>query len=189
MRSRRAALPADEQFAAAMAVMTRLAKLRVLEGARVVAGYRAVRGEVEIDAPLQLCIDRGSIVTLPRVAGDTLEFVVHDSDAPSRRGAFGIPEPLGGRTIAVSSHDVMLVPLVAFDETGSRLGQGGGFYDRALDPVRSRPFGERPALIGVAHSFQQVPSVLVEPWDVSLDAIVTEDGVVGVTPGAASPWV
>ena len=72
-----------------------------------------------------------------------------------------------------AQHDVVLVPLVAFDETGQRLGQGGGFYDRAIAAAGA----SRPLLIGVAHAFQQVRSVPVEAWDMPLDAVVTEERV------------
>ena len=88
-------------------------------------------------------------------------------------GSFGIDEPINGAPLPLSQHDVVLVPLVAFDETGQRLGQGGGFYDRAIAAAGA----SRPLLIGVAHAFQQVRSVPVEAWDMPLDAVVTEERV------------
>jgi len=185
MRARRAGLDEDDQAAASMAVLARIARLAVVRGARVVSGYRAVRGELDVDAVLFLLAEKGITVTTPRVRGEHLEFVVTSENTPVATGPFGISEPAGGEIVAVTSHDVMLIPLVAFDANGRRLGQGGGYYDRALGPVRGLQLGDRPALVGVAHSFQQVVEVPSESWDVPLDAVVTEEGVVDVTGGVA----
>ena len=183
MRARRAGLADDDQAAASMAVLARVARLVVVRGAAVVSGYRAVRGEVDIDAVLILLAERGATVTTPRVTGEHLDFVVTEEETPLAVGPFGIAEPAGGEIVAVDRHDVMLIPLVAFDQRGRRLGQGGGYYDRALGSVARLPIGDRPAFVGVAHSFQQISEVPSEPWDVPLDAIVTEEGVVEVTEG------
>ncbi|MYE07975.1 MAG: 5-formyltetrahydrofolate cyclo-ligase, partial [Acidimicrobiaceae bacterium] len=88
----------------------------------------------------------------------------------------GIPEPVDGELVAFADHDAVLVPLTAFDGRCHRLGQGGGFYDRAL---ASLPSGRhRPAAIGVAYSFQQVADVPQDRWDVPLDAVATDAGIV-----------
>jgi 5-formyltetrahydrofolate cyclo-ligase len=178
LRQRRADLPPDEQATASMAVMARLANLRVLRTAGTVAGYRAVRGEVDIDASLALLIDAGVRVTVPRVEGHAMAFVVWRPQDETVTGAFGITEPTGDDVVPFGDHDVVLVPLVAFDSAGRRLGQGGGFYDRAIGTA-----SERPTLIGIAHSFQQVADVPTESWDQSLDAVITEDHVHEFTPG------
>jgi 5-formyltetrahydrofolate cyclo-ligase len=185
LRARRAELDDDDQAAASMAVMGRLARIPVLRNAGVVAGYRAVRGEVDIDASLILLTERGAAVTVPRVAGEHLEFVRWTVDQQSTAGSFGIPEPSDGPTVVLSAHDVVLAPLVAFDSLGNRLGQGGGFYDRALAGYG----GTRPVVIGIAHSFQEVDLIPVEAWDVAIDAVVTEDGTVEFRPGALHPAI
>jgi 5-formyltetrahydrofolate cyclo-ligase len=186
MRSRRADLAEDDQAAAAMAVLARLAKLAVVRRAGVVAGYRAVRGEVDIGATLGFLAERGATITTPRVRGEHLEFVLTDETTPLVPGPFGILEPSEGELVAVRAHDLFLVPLVAFDSVGRRLGQGGGYYDRALASARDGQ-GAHPVLIGIAHAFQQVAEVPVEPWDVPLDAVVTEEGIIEVTAGTARP--
>ncbi|MEM9202226.1 MAG: 5-formyltetrahydrofolate cyclo-ligase [Actinomycetota bacterium] len=178
LRQRRAALSDDDQAAAAMAVMVRLAKLPVLQHARAIAGYRGIRGEVEIDGALILLMERGILVTVPRVDGTSMTFHRWDPDAEVIRGAFGIAEPAPGDEVAFGDHDVVLVPLVAFDGTGQRLGQGGGFYDRAIAGAH-----RRPTLIGVGHAFQRVETVPAEAWDQRLDAVVTEEAVHEFTPG------
>ncbi|MEM8708305.1 MAG: 5-formyltetrahydrofolate cyclo-ligase [Actinomycetota bacterium] len=179
LRERRAALDADDQAAASMAVMARLARLRVLERAELVAGYRGIRGEVDIDAALALLRERSTVVTVPRVEGDRMAFLPWFPEAATIAGSFGIDEPVEGDPVAFGRHDVVLVPLVAFDSMGQRLGQGGGFYDRAIASVGD----QRPLLVGIAHAFQQVDSVPVEPWDMPLDAVVTEEQVHEFRPG------
>ena len=75
------------------------------------------------------------------------------------------------------SLDLILVPLVAFDANGQRVGMGGGFYDRTLGKARINSTWKRPYLIGIAHELQRVPAIAVQPWDVQMDAVVTEAGV------------
>ena len=193
MRRRRAGLAADVLAAASAGAVARLRALPVMRAARLVAAYRAVRGEISLDG----LVDgpppgRGPIrYTLPRVRGQDLEMVVHRRDQAVEPGAFGIPEPVGGEVAALADHDVVLVPVVAFDADGYRVGQGKGFYDRALAPLgpgrpgpETEPGGgpERPGpvLIGVAHSFQQVDEVPRHRWDAALDAVVTESGLVEI---------
>ncbi len=91
---------------------------------------------------------------------------------------FGIPEPdtrhgaHRARRQATWTLDVILLPLVGFDDDGQRIGMGGGFYDRTL-AFTQRP-GPRPRLIGLAHDCQRVTRLPVAPWDVPLDAIVSD---------------
>ena len=172
MRDRRRSL-ADEPLAAAGAAVTqRLRSLPALRNAGLVAGYLAARGEVPLDDLFAagLACD----FTVPRVIGDDLEFVSSNPRGSLVTGAFGISEPASGDTAPLGDHDVVLVPLVAFDSRCQRLGQGRGFYDRALaalGPAKHRP---RPVAIGVAHWFQRVDNVPSHPWDVALDAVVTD---------------
>ena len=173
LRKRRAALSPKEQADVAVAVRTRLARIVGLERAQVVGGYRAIRGEVDLDAALTRLHDGGAMVTVPRVSGDRMDFLPWTSASDTVAGSFGIDEPVNGKPLQLFQHDVVFVPLVAFDETGQRLGQGGGFYDRAIADAGPT----RPLLIGVAHAFQQVRSVPVEAWDMPLDAVVTEERV------------
>ena len=179
LREQRAALDAERQASAAAAVMANLAHIGLLQTAETVAGYRAVRGEVNIDKVLLQLIDTGSIVTVPRVVNDDLEFVEWRPETPTRKGAFGIPEPVGSQVLELAHHDVVLAPLVAFDHTGQRLGQGKGFYDRVL----ARLGDKCPVIIGIAYTFQEVEQIPTEPWDIPLDAVVTDSKVVEFRPG------
>lgn len=176
MRARRAGLSPEAAAGAGAAVARRLESIPAVAGARRVAAYRAVRGEVPLDELLDGA--RRQVLTLPRVARGDLEFVAWCEDQSFAPGSFGIPEPVDGEIVALVDHDAVLVPLVAFDASCHRLGQGGGFYDRALAALASDPGKARPATIGIAHWFQQVDEIPLEPWDMALDAVVTDRGVI-----------
>ena len=180
VREQRAALDAERQASAAAAVMANLTDMELLQTAETVAGYRAVRGEVSIDEVLLQLIDRGCTVTVPRVVNDDLEFAEWLPDQRSKPGAFGIPEPVGAQVLDLTFHDVVLAPLVAFDHTGRRLGQGRGFYDRSLAGLGD----DGPLIIGIAYTFQEVEQIPSEPWDIPLDAVVTDTKVTVFRPGA-----
>ena len=182
MRARRAALAPGDLAEASAALVMRLESLPVIARASRVAVYRAVRGEIGLDALFDG--ERRAAFTLPRVSGPDLEFVARAEGWQLAPGAFGIPEPVEGETVPLADHDVVLVPLVAFDATCHRVGQGGGFYDRALASLASPTSpasagaGSGPVAVGVAHWFQQVDRVPREPWDVPLDAVVTDRSVI-----------
>lgn len=94
-----------------------------------------------------------------------------------RRGRFGVLEPPAGAVVRPQAGDVVVVPGVAFDRDGGRLGRGRGYYDRAF-PVGAE---EAPRLVGFAYSVQLVERVPCDSRDRRMDAIVTEDGVHRVT--------
>ena len=84
--------------------------------------------------------------------------------------------------------DLVLAPLVAFDRTGTRLGMGGGFYDRAFAFLRDPAYrGHRPVLLGLGYEFQQTAELVRQAWDVPLEAAVTEAALheFSVPPGSS----
>jgi len=146
---------------------------------RTLAGYLGIRGEIDITAVLEPHAAAGVRIALPIL--DThrpghMHFRHWHPGTRLCRNGFGIPEPC--RTaprIWRRELDVVLLPLVAFDATGQRLGMGGGYYDRYF-ACRRRGAANRPRLIGIAHAFQQVSRLDAQPWDVPLDAVITERG-------------
>ena len=173
LRTQRRALGTQLQAQASAAVCSSLVGLEDLRTAKTIAGYRAMPGEVNIDDLLALLFERGATVTVPRVVDNDLEFISWQPQTAERRGAFGIREPSEGKAVSVAVHDVLLTPLVAFDNTGKRLGQGKGFYDRCFASFTQ----QRPLLIGVAHTFQEVAQVPCDTWDIPLDLVVTDSKV------------
>lgn len=99
----------------------------------------------------------------------------------ARRNRFGILESQRLPILRSAQMDAILMPLVGFDRSGNRLGMGAGFYDRSLVGLR-RP---RPTLIGIAFDCQQTAHIPADPWDVPLDYIVTNRGIIKTTPNPA----
>jgi 5-formyltetrahydrofolate cyclo-ligase len=185
MRAQRLALPAVERMRAAEAIVAPLLQLPEFQAPGYVAGYWATAGELPLHV-LQLRLPAGVVWCLPCIQpDDSLRF------APWRPGdalvsnRFGIPEPDMGPDAQLDAADMALVllPLLAFSRTGQRLGMGGGFYDRTL--AFRGDSGAPPRLVGVAYSAQELPSWIGEHWDVGLDAIATERGLLMPGAGAA----
>lgn len=116
---------------------------------------------------------------LPVVTDGTLMFAPFHPDSVMVPNRFGIPEPSchPSRLLPARSMHTIIAPLVAFDTTGNRLGMGGGYYDRTLYFMRSRPYFGRPHFIGIAYDFQRVGQLPDAPWDVHLHLVVSEKTV------------
>jgi len=114
----------------------------------------------------------------PRVAADTLVFVPV-TDPLDRSGwpqsALGVFEP-PGRGLPIEALDVLIMPLAGFDVDANRIGLGGGFYDRSLAAIAGRGY-RRPHFYGLAGEAQRVARFTPQPWDIALDAVITERAV------------
>jgi 5-formyltetrahydrofolate cyclo-ligase len=173
MRLRRRALPPFRRRLANRALTRHLLGLPAYRRAQALAVYWPADGEVDVRAIAAHAWSGGKRLYLPVVGhAGTMRFVPWTRCGQLRKNRFGIPEPVGARQrIRVSQLDLVVMPLVAFDGRGNRLGMGGGYYDRVLG-VRRR----RPLLVGAAFSFQQAPIIPAQPWDVPLDEVITERG-------------
>lgn len=172
----RAGLTPEARAAASAEVCERLRRLPELGAARAVLAYAALTEEVAIDPLLQHLLDLGTGLFLPWVDGEDLAISrVRDLEADLGPGWRGVREPLAFRRRAARPDrlEAALVPGVAFDRQGHRLGHGGGHFDRLL--ARLPPGATR---IGVAFAAQVVEGLLpVESHDVSVHVLVTEDAV------------
>jgi 5-formyltetrahydrofolate cyclo-ligase len=183
LRQQRLALSAPARTAAERAIRATLARLGVFRRGAHVALYLPMRGEVNLEPCLETAWRRGTSVYVPVIVSHRrrqMLFAPWIDGAARRTNAFGIVEPgsVAGARPAVGL-DVVVLPLVGFDAAGNRLGMGAGYYDRALRRRRERgPAWRRPLLVGVAYSFQQLPMIPASPWDVPLDVVVTERGVI-----------
>jgi 5-formyltetrahydrofolate cyclo-ligase len=184
MAARRTALGAPARIAAAEGVMRSLEQLPEFMVDPNVAGYWAVRGEV----PLNLAVARLSsrdqhyfLPVLDRSAPHTLRFAEFRAGAALVPNRFGIPEPRDSATIPAQELDVVLLPLLAFDARGNRLGTGGGWYDTTFSFLRGQARPARPLLVGIGYAFQQVDALPAESWDVPLDCIATEHALIDCT--------
>ncbi|HQT30300.1 MAG TPA: 5-formyltetrahydrofolate cyclo-ligase [Thiobacillus sp.] len=109
--------------------------------------------------------------------GRVLRFARIQRNTPMTRNRFGIAEPVDARPLRARQLDLLLLPLVGFDQQGFRLGMGGGFYDATLAFMRHRRSWRKPRLVGLAYECQRVESLPHDPWDMPLDAVLTERGL------------
>ena len=139
----------------------------------VVAGYWPFREEADPRPLMQVLAAKGHPLGLPRIARRTapLEFRRWIEGDPMRKNFYEIAEPLAGAEIVKPS--ILLLPMLAFDAAGYRLGYGGGYYDRTLKKLRAE---RKVVAIGIAYAGQEVPGLPRREHDEPLDAIVTEKG-------------
>lgn len=170
LRARRDQVEQGEAEAASVAICDHLSRRWSAPRVSHLAGYAALGREIDVRLYLERSLKAGVSIYLPRVTGPgQMEFCeVRDFDE-LEPGAFGIDEPRGP-SVDSEMIEIFLVPGLAFDTKGGRLGFGKGFYDRALPPS-----GEAK-LVGVCYQWQLVEEVPVETHDRSMDAVVTEDG-------------
>ena len=153
----------------------------------VVSGYWPMRHEFDVRPLLAAFHERGHVCALPVVVGKAqpLEFRAWTPGATLVEAAYGTLVP--SEDVAVVTPTLLLVPMLAFDGRGYRLGYGGGFYDRTLDGLRSA--GLAPVAVGCAFEGQRIDAVPVNATDQRLDWLVTESRAVQFTTqvsGAAS---
>jgi 5-formyltetrahydrofolate cyclo-ligase len=151
-------------------------RIPVLARAKRIACYFPIGGEVDCQFATRTAWNRGREVFLPVLRGPELIFTRYRPDTELLRNRYGIPEP---RSVAENFFrpqeiDVVLTPLVAFDENGNRIGMGAGFYDRSFRFMRHRISWTRPHLVGLAYDFQKVPQLKACSWDIPLQTVVTE---------------
>ena len=149
-------------------VISRL-KLMLAE-AQVIMAFYPLPDEVCIHGLIDDLIAEGKTVLLPKVTGDdTMELRCYTSRDDLQEGAFHILEPVGELFIDYASIDIILVPGVAFDAAGHRLGRGRGYYDRFL-----RTMGIVPSVrtLGVCFDFQKVDEVPVDDFDIAVDTVI-----------------
>ena len=178
MRARRDSLSLEERRRRAAPLVARVVASEAFEQAGTILVYVAMRGEVPLAELVAAARGGRKRVVLPRVVPGTRELALHGwpEEGELVRGEFGVAEPPPSwETVAPGSVDLALVPGLAFDLGGGRLGQGGGYYDTLLPQLAPRPGRALPRRVGVAWAFQMVPAVPREAHDAGVDAIVTEE--------------
>lgn len=179
LRGRRQALDPATRAERSRAACARLRALSEFERAGTVAGFVALadRGEIDPGGALDEVWRRGGSVVLPRVTATAprLRFHSVERGAALRPGGFGLREPdAGWPEVAAGDVDVFVVPGLAFDAGGGRLGYGRGYYDEIARTVRRSGRPGRPLLVGFGYDFQVVDRVPVGPDDAPVDCVVTD---------------
>jgi len=183
MRTRRRALTPAQRSAAALAVVESVARERLFINARHIAFYLPNDGELDLRPLLAHALALGKRCYLPVLSvpfHNHLWFLPYRENDRLLANRFGIPEPGANKMRGARKPwglDLILTPLVAFDHSGNRLGMGGGFYDRTLGFLHRRRHWRKPRLLGTAYTFQEVDALPLEPWDVPLDGVITDQGL------------
>ncbi|MDF1684381.1 MAG: 5-formyltetrahydrofolate cyclo-ligase [Legionellaceae bacterium] len=171
-QAKRKALPKHLRAEASQALCARLQTLPVYQQATQIALYQAIEGEIDLYPLWVHAENAGKTCYMPvmNAQAKTLLFLPTTRTTPQQTNAYNIAEPKTQHTDAIllNSLDLMLMPLVAFDSHGTRLGRGAGYYDRTLEHKKPR------CLLGVAYEFQHYDFLPPEPWDVPLDGVATE---------------
>ncbi len=180
MRARRRSLSPAQQHRAALGLFRQLQKLPAFLRSQNIALYLPNDGEIDPRPLAKKVWQMGKHCYLPvlhPLKARQLAFIRYQPHTRLYPNRFGIPEPdlRCHSWLAPECLDLVLLPLVAFDREGGRLGMGGGFYDCTFAfKKRSLPHRTKPHLVGLAHSCQETESVARETWDVPLSSIATE---------------
>lgn len=179
LRAMRRALSRRERQQRADALYKQLFRQTLFNNSRRIAVYLPADGEVETTGIIARAWALGKQVYLPVLVPHThnrLWFARYRPDTPLVSNRYAIPEPevVHRQRVAPYALDLVLTPLVGFDDKGNRLGMGGGFYDRSFAFLRQRRAWRKPRLVGIAYDFQQLPQLPAQDWDVPLTAVATE---------------
>jgi len=172
IRKQRKALTVKQVVESSSNVFLSLISIDAFSRANKVALYCSNENEIATDDVLQWCVDQGKSVCLPVMKSKSvLQFYEYD-EHQCVLNSHGIKEPSVDtcQMVSLVDCDVIVVPLVAFDRAGGRIGRGGGYYDRALEFISGLDDG--PLLVGLAYEFQEVPSCDSKSHDVALDMVV-----------------
>ena len=177
-RKRRAGLTLQQLEQASAALAHKILSLDVFRKSQKLAVYFAVNGEISLDPVIDHALAAGKQVYLPNLDQQSLRFSPYFRQQKMRINSFRLPEPDVGddEMLQPAELDLVLAPLVVFDENRNRIGMGGGFYDRSF-AMRKDDSVTQPVLIGVAHDLQKVEQIIPEEWDVRLDMVVTDRAI------------
>ena len=177
LRQQRRAVTPNQQQQAQQAVLQRLIRLPKFQYAKKVGVYLDAFGEIHTQRIIEYCFVQGKQVYLPMICNMNQQLVwVEISRHQYIKKRFshhplGMKEPMASRGKHVSHLDLLIMPLLACDKYGTRIGMGGGYYDRTLASAPQRPYR-----LGIAHDFQLIHANLPRKnWDQPLDALLTPE--------------
>ena len=182
LRQRRRNLGKQQQKLASIGLCKQLSTMACFVYGQRIAAYIPNDGEIDPQPLIELAWRMGKQIYLPVLhpfnSGELL-FMAHRPNQTLAKNRYGIPEPISehGERCPPWTLDLVLTPLVGFDQQGNRMGMGGGFYDRTFAFMDQLTRPRRPSMVGVAHECQKVDSLPNERWDILMDKIVTENRI------------
>jgi|SaaInlStandDraft_1057018.scaffolds.fasta_scaffold120003_2 5-formyltetrahydrofolate cyclo-ligase len=181
IRTKRRALTSAQQQSAAGNLAALISQQNFFLRAKRIGIYLANDGEIDPSLLMGIALSAKKACFLPIIHPlqvNRLYFGEYRNGDQLNANRFGILEPKFNATAIapVWTLDLIFLPLVAFDRSGSRIGMGGGFYDRTLATIAKQP--RRPTLIGLAHDCQEVDNISQQSWDIPLDQITTDREII-----------
>ena len=166
IRTRKQAMTEQEIEAAGKRLAAQFAASALYQNAQTIYGYLPYNQEVRTVPMLEQALADGKRVAVPKVYGDDMKFIYLDDLTQVAPGYAGIPEPIADEPVADDPHALVLMPGLAFDREGHRIGYGGGFYDRFLAQEPEHP------TLALCYSFQMLPLVETEEFDIPVDCVL-----------------
>lgn len=172
---KRRSLDSEWITSASLRMADQLQRLNVFRSAQCIALYKAISGEVDLECLFETCwhVDKRTCIPVFNSAQKTYEFGEITAETVYVKGHYGISEPKNPIRVPTDTVDLIILPGVAFDTKGNRLGRGGGYYDRLLD-------GFSGSKMAVAFDFQLFLHIPHEAYDIPVSCIVTESQVINV---------
>ena len=168
IRNRKRAFPAEKLREMSFCICERLLAEERINAAKTIMMYYPLSDEVDITPVIEKMASEGKTVLLPQVTGDTsMVLRRYSGKSDLKEGAFGIMEPYGEVFADYQAIDLAIIPGMAFDRHGNRLGRGKGYYDRFLPLLPPYIY-----IIGVCFPFQLLDDIPMEEHDIKMDTVL-----------------
>lgn len=166
IREQKRAMTEEEILRRSARLAEMFAASEAYRSARTIYGYLPYNQEVRTTAMLQQALKDGKRVAVPKVYGDNMKFIYLDDLSLVAKGYAGIPEPIADGPVAGDETALVLMPGLAFDAQGHRIGYGGGFYDKFLAAEPNHP------TLALCYEFQLLPRLETEAHDIPVDCVL-----------------
>ena len=166
IREKKRAMTASEIESASARLGQLFAASEAYRQAKSIYGYLPYNQEVRTVPMLEQALRDGKRVAVPKCYGDEMRFIWMEDLSRVEKGYAGIPEPIADGPVADDAHALVLMPGLAFDPEGRRIGYGGGFYDRFLAKEPEHP------TLALCYDFQMLPKLETEEFDIPVDTVL-----------------
>jgi len=166
IRERKRAMTEEEILRRSARLGELFADTRAYREAKTVYGYLPYNQEVRTVPMLERALRDGKRVAVPKVYGDTMKFIYLDDLSQVAKSDMGIPEPIADGPVAEDRTALVLMPGLAFDKEGHRVGYGGGYYDKFLTAEPDHP------TVALCYEFQMLPRLDTEEFDIPVDLVL-----------------
>lgn len=166
IREQKRAMSQEEILRRSEILAEKFAQCPAYQAARTIYGYLPYNQEVRTVPMLRRALEEGKHVAVPKVYGDEMKFIYLDDLSQVAKGYAGIPEPIADGPVAQDGTALVLMPGLAFDPQGHRIGYGGGFYDKFLAREPGHP------TVALCYDFQVVEHLQTEEFDIPVDIVI-----------------